>query len=223
MNTQYNYYLKERTDKLENINNVAKNTYLLLSMTILFSALMAFVSIKTNAYKVNLLYYFIISFSLLILINIFKNSIIGLLLVFAFTGFLGYELGPLLKVYLNTKTGENLIIISLSTTGFIFLFLSSYILISKKNLEFLRGFILTGTIAIIILIIISLFIKITLIQAVLSGAIIILSSAIILHTTNEIIQGEEKNYILATISLYIQIYNIFINLLNLLNIFSSKE
>ena len=223
MNTQYNYYLKERTDKLENINNVAKNTYLLLSMTILFSALMAFVSIKTNAYKVNLLYYFIISFSLLILINIFKNSIIGLLLVFAFTGFLGYELGPLLKVYLNTKTGENLIIISLSTTGFIFLFLSSYILISKKNLDFLRGFILTGTIAIIILIIISLFIKITLIQAVLSGAIIILSSAIILHTTNEIIQGEEKNYILATISLYIQIYNIFINLLNLLNIFSSKE
>ena len=220
MNTQYNYYLKERTDKLENINNVAKNTYMLLSMTILFSALMAFVSIKTNAYKVNLLYYFIISFSLLILINIFKNSIIGLLLVFAFTGFLGYELGPLLKVYLNTKTGENLIIISLSTTGFIFLFLSSYILISKKNLEFLRGFILTGTIAIIILIIISLFIKITLIQAVLSGAIIILSSAIILHTTNEIIQGEEKNYILATISLYIQIYNIFINLLNLLNIFS---
>lgn len=220
---KYNYYIKKKENVFYDINAVAKNTYLLLSMTIILSAIMAAISIKLNINKISAIYYFIISIGLLYSIEKFKDSIIGLLLVFIFTSFEGLYLGPILKPIISTKNGQELIILSLTLTGFIFLSLSIYVLISKKNFEFLKGFILIGFITIIGLFLSSFFIKIIIINALISGLIIILSSSIILYETSSIINGEETNYISATINLYLQIYNIFLNILNLLNIFSSKE
>lgn len=220
---KYNYYIKTKENFLEDINKVAKNTYLLLSITILFSALMSIISIKMNFEKINILYYFIISLGLLFLIDRFKNSYIGLILVFIFTGFIGMFIGPILKPLLNTQSGQNLISVSLFLTGFIFFALSIYVLISKKNFDFLKGFIFIGFIAIISLVILSFFLNMYLIHALISGFIIIISSALILYETSSILNGEEENYISATISLYLQIYNIFFSILNLLNIFSSKD
>ncbi|HIH2763308.1 MAG TPA: Bax inhibitor-1 family protein [Candidatus Azoamicus sp.] len=223
MNRQYNYYVKTKDHAFEDINKVAKNTYFLLSLTILFSSLMSVISIKMGFKQINIFLYIIITFGLLFLIELTKHTWYGLIMVFAFTGFLGFYLGPILKPFLSTKNGQTMISISLLITGIIFLTLSMYVYITKKDFNFLNGFIITGLIITLGLFIISFFIKTTLIQAVISGFIIMLSSSIILYETSNILHDREKNYISATISLYLQIYNLFLSIISLLNIFSSKD
>ncbi|HIH2763635.1 MAG TPA: Bax inhibitor-1 family protein [Candidatus Azoamicus sp.] len=223
MNRKYNFYIKTKEQVSYDINNVAKNTYMLLSLTILFSSLMSFISIKLGFKHINTIIYLIISFGLLFLIERFKNSWHGLILVFVFTGFIGSYLGPLINFFLSKQNGQELISTSLLLTGLIFFTLSIYVYITKKDFNFLNGFIYTGLMAIIGLFILSIFIKITLLQALISGFIIIISSAIILNETSNILNDREKNYISATITLYLQIYNLFLSFLSLLHIFSSEE
>lgn len=220
---RYNYYIKTKEVTFDEINKVIKNTYMLLSLTILFSALMSVISIKMGFKHINIIVYMLMSISLLVLINLFKDNWIGLVMVFLFTGFEGLYLGPIIKLFLNSQSGQELLTISLLLTGSIFFTLSAYVHITKKNFNFINGFILIGLILILGLILISFFIKTTLVQLLISGLIIILSSSIILYETSNIIHNKEQNYISATISLYLQIYNIFLSILSILNIFSSKE
>lgn len=220
---RYNYYIKTKETTFDEINKVIKNTYMLLSLTILFSALMSFISIKLNLKHINIFAYILISFSLLFLIERFKDSWIGLVMVFLFTGFEGIYIGPIIKLFLKTQHGQELITISLLISGSIFFILSAYVHLTKKDFKFLHGFILTGIVLSICLILISFFIKTTLMQLLISGFIVIISSSLILYETSNLIHDREQNYISATISLYLQIYNLFLSILSILNIFSSKE
>ncbi|HIH2762367.1 MAG TPA: Bax inhibitor-1 family protein [Candidatus Azoamicus sp.] len=152
----------------------------------------------------------------------FKNSWFGLIMVFIFTGFEGFYLGPIIKPLLSYTNWTRINKYVIATNRIIFYFINICIY-NKKDFHFLNGFIFTGIITIISLTILSLLVKTTLIQAIISALIIIVSSSIILYETSNILNDRETNYISATICLYLQIYNLFLSIISLLNIFSSKD
>lgn len=205
-------------------NKVLRNTYLLLGMTFLFSTLTAYVSVVSNARPLNPLLMIVGVYGLMFLTNALRNSALGLVSVFAFTGFLGYTLGPILNMYLtHFSNGPQLIGTALGGTGLIFFALSGYALTTKKNFSFLGGFLFAGFMIAFLAMIAGLFFNIPALQLVISAAFMLLSSGMILFQTSEIIHGGETNYILATISLFASIYNIFLSLLNLLSAFSNRD
>jgi len=198
-------------------NKVLKNTYLLLSATLIFSAMMAGVAMAINMPHPGLLISLGGMFGLLFLTHKFKNSSMGLLFVFAFTGFLGLLLGPMLTVYLeNVPNGGQLVMTSLGTTGLIFFGLSAYVLKTRKDMSFMRGFLMIGLFGIVGVIVIGLFVDLSAFQMAISAGVVLLMSGFILFDTSRIIHGGETNYITATVGLYLSIYNIFIHLLMLL-------
>ncbi|HIH2762985.1 MAG TPA: Bax inhibitor-1 family protein [Candidatus Azoamicus sp.] len=200
------------------INKVLVNTYLLLSSTILFSAIMTFLSVKVGVKPIGFLPMIVIYFFLLFCINYFKKTIFSLFFVFALTGFLGYYVGPYVSYFLNIKNGSQILLSSLSLTGFIFLSLSSYAFLTKKNFNFLSNFLFIGSIVIIACMFFNFFFKIKLIYTVISGFFIIFSSASILYHISSVINEGETDYIDVTVSLYLSLYNIFLSLLNIFNI-----
>jgi len=166
----------------------------------------------------------IIYIGLLMMTNTLRNSIWGLVAVFCLTGFMGYTLGPMLNMILYGLTnGAQLIAISLGLTGIIFLGLSGYAMISQKNFNFLSGFLSIGICVLFITIIIGLFSNLHIIHLMISAFIILISAGYILFETNRIIHGGETNYITATVSLYIQIFNLFVHLLHLLSFFAGRR
>lgn len=203
-------------------NRVLRNTYMLLAMTLLFSGLTATFAVVTNAPPLGL-------FSILIYFGLFfataklRDSAWGLVAVFALTGFLGYTLGPLLNAFLGMANGPQLIATALAGTGVIFLGLSAYVLTTRKDFTFLGGFVMVGMLVIFLAILANFFLQIPALMLALSAAMILLMSAFILWETSNIIHGGETNYIMATVSLYVSIYNIFVNLLMLLGIFGGDE
>lgn len=205
-------------------NKVLRNTYLLLGMTFLFSALTAYISLSLNVKPLNPLLMIVGVYGLMFLTNALRNSALGIVSVFAFTGFLGYTLGPILNMYLtHFSNGSQLIGTALGGTGLIFFALSGYTLTTKKDFSFLSGFLFAGFMVALLAMIAGIFLQIPALQLVISAAFILLSSGMILFQTSEIIHGGETNYILATISLFASIYNIFLSLLNLLSAFSSRD
>jgi len=204
-------------------NSVLRNTYMLLSLTIFFSALVAFFSMKLNVGRINFFAMFLISMFFLYLIERFKDGSLGLFFVFVFTGFLGYITGPTLNMFLSIKYGREIIFFSFVFTAFLFALLSVYVLISRRNFNFLSSFLTVGFIVVIACIILSIFVNFALLHLILSGFIVILSSGMILYSTSSIINGGETNYISATISLYLQIYNIFISLLSIFGLISDRD
>jgi modulator of FtsH protease len=198
-------------------NKVLRNTYLLLSATLIFSAIMAAVSVAINMPHPGLLISLGGMFGLLFLTHKFKNSAMGLVFVFAFTGFLGLMLGPLLSVYLETiPNGGQLILTALGATGLIFLGLSAYVLTTGKDFSFMGGFLMIGLFGLIGIIVIGLFVDLSAFQMAISGGVVLLMSALILYDTSRIIHGGETNYITATVGLYLALYNIFAYLLMML-------
>ena len=162
-------------------------------------------------------------YGLLFLTHKLSDSAWGLLSVFALTGFMGYTLGPILGYYTATANGSQLVMTAMGGTAFIFLGLSAYALISRKDFSFLNGFMMAGFFVILAMFVANLFLQIPALQLVLSGAFMLFSSAAILMQTGAIINGGERNYILATVTLYVSLYNIFISLLNLLTAFGGEE
>jgi modulator of FtsH protease len=198
-------------------NKVLKNTYLLLSATLIFSAIMAAVSVAINMPHPGLLISLGGMFGLLFLTHKFKNSPMGLVCVFAFTGFMGLLLGPMLSVYLETvPNGGQLVMTALGATGLIFFGLSAYVLTTGKDMSFMGGFLMVGLVGLVGIIVIGLFIDLSAFQMVISGAVVLLMSGLILFDTSRIIHGGETNYITATVSLYLSLYNIFAYLLMML-------
>lgn len=206
------------------INRVLKNTYLLLSLTLLFSAGMAYVAIATNAPPVGILILLVGMFGLYFLTVKLRNSVWGLLAIFLYTGFMGYTLGPILNFYIHSfSNGSQIIMTSLGATGVIFFGLSSYVLVSKKDFSYLGGFIAVAAMVAFMAAIASIFFQMPMLNLLISGAFALISSAFILYTTSQIISGGERNYIMATISLYIAIFNLFVSLLRILSIFTGNR
>lgn len=208
-------------------NKVLRNTYMLLSMTLLFSAAMAAVSMALNAPYMGFIP-LLVSFALLFVINKLKNSVWGIVLVFAFTGILGFALGPVIAHYLDAPGGNEIVMTAIGLTGLIFLSLSGYTLTTQKDFSFMRGFLFTGMMVVIgamLLMFVGSFFGfyISGLHLALSAAIVILMSGFILFDTSRIIHGGETNYIMATVSLYLDIYNLFVALLHLTGAFGGDD
>jgi modulator of FtsH protease len=196
---------------------------MLLGLTLAFSALTAAFAMASNAAPVNIWVMLIGFYGLLFLTHKMANSAWGLLCVFALTGFMGYTLGPILGYYMASANGTQLVMTALGGTAFIFFGLSAYALISKKDFSFLSGFMMAGFLVILAAVVANIFLQIPALQLALSAAFMLFSSAAILMQTGAIINGGERNYILATVTLYVSLYNIFISLLNLLTAFGGDE
>jgi len=206
------------------INKVLRNTYLLLSMTLLFSALMAFVSTTVNVgHGVSLMCSFGALAMIWLVLPRTANSTAGIGVVFAITGLLGFGLGPVLNMYLSLSNGAELIGTSLGGTGVIFLALSAYVLTTKKDFSFMGGFLMVGLIIVVLASLANIFLSIPALSLALSGAIIMLMSGLILFDTSRIINGGETNYLMATVSLYLSLYNIFVSLLQILGVFGGDD
>ncbi len=201
------------------MNKVLKNTYMLLSATLIFSAIMAAISVML---VVPPMFSLICSIAALVLIWFVlprtANSEKGILTVFAFTGLLGFGLGPILNQYLSMQGGSAIIAQALGGTGIIFFALSTYVMTTKKDFSFLTGFLMMGMVVVLLAIIANIFFSMPALSLAISGAIIFIMSGFILYETSQIIHGGQTNYILATASLYLSIYNIFISLLQILGV-----
>ncbi len=202
-------------------NKVLRNTYTLLSITMLFSAAMAAVSIVAESGPGTYLLSVIGAFGLIwLVLPRTANSGAGLGVVFAITGLLGFGLGGVLNQYLAMSNGPQLIMTALGGTGVIFLGLSAYALTTRRDFSFLGGMLFVGMLVILVAALANIFLAIPAMTLAISSIIIMLMSGFILYDTSRIIHGGETNYIMATVSLYLSIYNIFINLLAILGIMS---
>jgi len=205
-------------------NQVLRNTYMLLSMTLLFSAVMAGVAMALNVSHIVGLVALFAGLGVSFAINRYAESITGLWLSFLFTGLLGFSLGPILNYYLATlANGGEIIMTALGGTGVIFLGLSAYALTTKKDFSFLGAFIGVGMLVVFAGMIAAMIFQLPMVSLALSGAIILLMSALILYQTSAIIRGGETNYILATVTLFVSIYNLFTSLLHILAAFAGER
>lgn len=215
--------IASRSESALAVNRVLRNTYFLLSLTLLFSAATATFATISNAPPIGFLGLIVGMFGLYFLTVWLRNSAWGILAIFAYTGFLGYTLGPILNFYIhNFSNGPQLIGTALGATGVIFLGLSAYTLTSRKDFSYLGGFITAAIIIAFLGGLGALFFNLPALQLVISGAFAIISSAFILYTTSQIIHNGERNYIMATISLYIAIFNLFVSLLRILSFFGGS-
>ncbi len=205
-------------------NKILRNTYLLLSMTLIFSAVTAGMAMVFNMPHPGMIVTMVGYFGLLFLTSKFSNSALGILFVFALTGFMGLTLGPILNMYLNAySNGHTLIMTALGGTGVIFLGLSGYALTTRKDFSFLGGFLMVGILVAFLAGIGAIFFAIPALSLAVSAMFILLMSGMILFQTSAIIHGGETNYIMATVSLYISLYNLFLSLLQLLGIFGGDD
>jgi len=204
-------------------NKVLRNTYALLSMTLLFSAVTAGISMTMNMGFMSPLLVLGGYFGLLFLTAKFRNSSLGLVFVFALTGFMGLTLGPLLNAYLSLPNGGELVMTALGGTGVIFLGLSGYALTTRKDFSFMGGFLMVGILVAFLAGIATLFFNVPGMSLAVSAMFVLLMSGLILWQTSNIIHGGETNYIMATVTLYISIYNLFTSLLHLLGAFSGND
>ena len=204
-------------------NKVLRNTYALLSMTLLFSAVTAGISMSMNMGFMSPLLVLGGYFGLLFLTAKFRNSSLGLVFVFALTGFMWLTLGPLLNAYLSLPNGGELVMTALGGTGVIFLGLSGYALTTRKDFSFMGGFLMVGILVAFLAGIATLFFNVPGMSLAVSAMFVLLMSGLILWQTSSIIHGGETNYIMATVTLYITIYNLFTSLLHLLGAFSGND
>lgn len=192
---------------------VLRNTYMLLGLTLGFSALVAWFSL--DASPLNPFLTIGIYIGLLFGTAALRNSGMGIAMVFALTGFLGYTLGPLVGMYLAAGMA-NVVANALTLTAVTFLGLSAYVLTTRKDLSFMSGFITAGAIVLLVAMLIGLFMNSIGFHLMLSAGFALFAASLILYQTSEIIHGGERNYIMATVTLYVSIYNLFVSLLSLL-------
>lgn len=205
------------------INNVLRNTYMLLSMTLVFSAACAGLSMYLNVPPMGL-GTMLLYFGLLWFCSANRNNMLGIVGVFALTGVLGFTLGPILNAYIyGLSNGSTLVMTALGGTGVIFLGLSGYVLTSGKDFSYLGGFMMAGMMVLLMFILANIFLQLPMIQLAISAGFVLFSSGMILFETSQIINGGERNYIMATISLYVSLYNLFISLLQLLSAFNNRN
>lgn len=204
-------------------NKLIWNTYGLLAMTLLFSAAMAGVSISLNLPHPGLLITLVGYFGLLFLTYKLRDSAWGLLSVFALTGFMGLTLGPIINAYLNLPNGGQVVMMAMGGTGAIFIGLSAYALITRKDFSFMGGFLMVGILVAFLAGLAAYFFEMPGLALAVSAMFVLLMSGLILWETSNIVHGGETNYILATVTLYVSIYNLFTSLLHLFGAFNSSD
>jgi modulator of FtsH protease len=204
-------------------NKLIRNTYMLLSMTLLFSAAMAGMSVAMNLPHPGIIITLVGYFGLLFLTSKFRNSSLGLLFVFALTGFMGLTLGPIISYYLNMPNGAQTVMTALGGTGAIFLGLSGYALSTRKNFSFMGGFLMAGILVAFLAGLGAVVFAIPMLSLAVSAMFVMLMSGLILYQTSSMIHGGEDNYIMATVTLYVSIFNLFTSLLHLLGAFGGDD
>ena len=205
-------------------NKVLKNTYLLLSATLGFSAVMAMVSMAIGVPPIA----YLVAVIAAMVLGIFvlprtANSTSGIGVIFGITGLLGFGLGSVLSIYLSLPNGPQVIATAFAGTGIIFLGLSGYALTAKRDFSFMGGFLFAGMMVVVLAMIANIFLQIPALALAVSAGIILLMSGFILFDTSRIVRGGETNYIMATYGLYLSIFNIFISLLNILGVMSGDD
>ena len=197
-------------------NKVLKNTYMLLGMTLLFSAVTAGVSMAVGLGHGAALVLTLVGFGLLFVVHRLADTSKGLLAIFAFTGVMGASIGPLLNYYLSMPGGSALVMQALGGTALVFFGLSAYALSTRKDFSYMGGFLMVGLLVAVVAMIANIFLNIPALSLTISAAVVMIMSGLILFDTSRIINGGETNYIRATVGLYLSIYNLFIHLLHLL-------
>lgn len=206
------------------VNKLIRNTYTLLSMTLLFSALTAGIAIAINMPYLGALVTLGGYFGLLFLTTYLRNSAWGLLSIFALTGFMGLTLGPMINAYLQHFTnGGQLVMLAMGGTGAIFVGLSGYALTTRKDFSFLGGYLFVAILVAFLGGIGALIFNLPALSLAISAVFIMLMSGFILYQTSAMVHGGETNYIMATIALYVSIYNLFTSLLHLLGAFAGED
>jgi modulator of FtsH protease len=224
MNDRLNYSVARPAESVLASNKVLKNTYLLLSATLAFSAMMALVSMAIAVppwmYMVSVIGAMVLG---MFVLPRTANSSAGLWVIFLITGLLGFGLGSILTSYLSLPNGPQIIATAFGGTGIIFLGLSGYALTTKRDFSFMGGFLFAGMLVVVLAMLANLFLAIPALSLAISGAIIMLMSGFILFDTSRIINGGETNYIFATYGLYLSLFNIFVALLQILGIMSGDD
>lgn len=199
-------------------NKVIRNTYMLLSMTLAFSALTAGLSMALGLPHPGILITLVGYFGLLFLTTKFRNSGLGVLFVFALTGFMGLTLGPVVSKYLSLPNGSQIVMQAMAGTAAIFLGLSAYALTTRKDFSFMGGFLFVGVLVAFLAGLGAIFFAIPALSLTVSAAFVLLMSGLILYETSNIIHGGETNYVMATVSLFVSIFNLFTSLLQILGV-----
>ncbi|MDR7298325.1 modulator of FtsH protease [Pelomonas aquatica] len=204
-------------------HRVLRNTYALLSMTLLFSAAVAAAAVAFSLPAPGLILTLVVYFGLLFGIHKLKNSGIAVGLVFALTGFMGWTLGPLLTRTLSLPAGGQAVMLALGATGAVFLALSAYATTTKRDLSWMGGFLFAGMIVAVLAGLAAVFFQIPALALTVSAVVALLSAGLILFETQQIVNGGETNYVLATVSLFVSIFNLFTSLLQLFGFAGSDE
>jgi len=204
-------------------NKVIRNTYMLLSLTLAFSAVTAGAAMALNLPHPGLIVTLVGYFGLLFLSAKFKNSAAGLGFVFALTGFMGYTLGPIISNYLSLPNGGQIVMTAMGATAAVFLGLSGYALTSRKNFSFMGGFLMVGILVAFLAGLGAIFFEMPALSLAVSAMFVLLMAGLILYETSNIIHGGETNYIMATVTLFAAIFNLFTSLLHLLGFMNSNE
>lgn len=205
-------------------NSVLRNTYMLLSLTLLFSAAVAGTAMMLNAPHPGLIITLVGYFGLLFAVEKTKNSGMGLVSVFALTGFMGYTVGPILNAYIaNFSNGGEIVMLAMGGTGAIFLGLSAYALASGRRFNQYAGLLFVGILVAFVMGLVAVIFSIPALSMAVSALFVLLMSGLIVYQTGEIVHGGETNYISATVTLFVTIYNLFLSLLHLLGVFMGEE
>jgi len=221
MNPQVTTINRSQT-AVSSTNKLIRNTYMLLSMTLAFAALTAGISMSLNLPHPGMIITLVGYFGLLFLTTKFRNSGLGIAFVFALTGFMGFTLGPILNAYLALPNGTQVVMMAMGGTAAIFLGLSAYVMTTRKDFSFMGGFLMVGILVGFLASLAAVFFNLQGLSLAVSAMFVLLMSGLILYQTSSIVNGGETNYIMATVKLFVSIFNLFISLLQLLG-FASND
>ncbi|MFZ5490962.1 MAG: Bax inhibitor-1/YccA family protein [Pseudomonadota bacterium] len=218
------YEVTPRSAQAATASALIRNTYLLLSMTLLFSAATAAFAMALDLRGPGLVLTLVGYFGLLFAVHKLRNSAWGILAVFALTGFMGFTLGPIINLYLSAfGNGHQLVMTALGGSGAIFVGLSAYALSSRRDFSFMGGFLFAGVMVAFLAGLAAVFLQMPALSLAVSAMFVLLMSASILYQTSALVHGGETNYLMATISLYVSLYNLFLSLLQLLGFASGDD
>ena len=214
---------RDSVDSVLATNKVIRNTYLLLSLTLAFSAVVAGVAVALKLPHPGIVLTLVGYFGLLFAVHRLKDSGLGILAVFGLTGFMGYTLGPIISRYLGLPNGGEVVMQALGATAVLFIGLSGYALTTRKNFSFMGGFLTVGILVAFVAGLAAVFFEIPALSLTVSAAFVLLMSGLILYETSNIIHGGETNYVLATVTLFVSIFNLFTSLLHLFGVMGRDE
>ena len=216
-------FLTDTRSSVLETNKVLRNTYMLLSMTLAFSALTAGLSMAFNWPHPNLIMTLVGYFGLLFLTTKFRNSSIGVLCVFGLTGFMGLTMGPIISMYLSLSNGAEIVSYAFGTTAVVFLGLSGYAIATKKDFSWMGPMLMVGILVAFCAGLASIFLSIPGLSLAVSSMFVLLMAGMMLFQTSQIVNGGETNYIMATVSLYVSLYNMFMSLLHIFGALGGED